>query len=543
MKNYAQFTLLEKSGDYYTFEDLKFGPHPNLYHYDNSKHTKMVFDNGCSVSVIFGDLFYSDGVSTYEMAAFDRNGNFIWPEQVKGYLDRDQVTQEMINIQKIPKKKQIFSKEDPYGEEEWEDTNESKSEDYSFIPIEVYQKYRKKLGGSPVAEYVDGMIKRLINKHISFTDANGRLITGLVDKIKGDSQGCLSITVNNKHYDLRFSKPVTILDPEEFELRKKRKEELRLRYKEVDPYGEEEWEDINESNSENNRYYLCINDTNEHGTKMNLTYHKVYKDITTYSYNDNLIHVINDFGKKGAYSKKYFQKISSNNIKQIEIELKEIERKKEIERLKHIDIDPYGEENWGNTNESLFDNKFDRRSKSFDKLNLINIELLAKIDTIDDIIENKSDLQRWENVSLHRQINKFYNKFFYNVVDMSRFLLDMVKEIKITKENSEQNKVDEIIEKLKILEDLFGTKTYNMSHSEITEIVKHILTYTNGVIGFLKRLKKKYEVDYDIDKFVILHSTGKYYGIVRKKEADEKRAKLKDAHKDVDPYGEEQWEN
>lgn len=76
----------------YTFKDLKFGPHKVA---PGAVQAIMEFDNGHRISVVGGgDGLYGDGVNTFE----------IWRSvdgDVKGYLTPDEVTDEMIHLQKI----------------------------------------------------------------------------------------------------------------------------------------------------------------------------------------------------------------------------------------------------------------------------------------------------------------------------------------------------------------------------------------------------------------------------------------------------------
>ena len=99
-----------------TFNDLVFDKHesaisaektiklyPSLMESNKrflgAKHAVMTFDNGRVISVIFGKLFYSDGVSTYE--AWELDGD---DDEPRGYLTKDEVTSYMIEIQKKDKK-------------------------------------------------------------------------------------------------------------------------------------------------------------------------------------------------------------------------------------------------------------------------------------------------------------------------------------------------------------------------------------------------------------------------------------------------------
>lgn len=62
-----------------TFTDLVFNPHafskearhlpsPLREEYMEAKHAVMRFDNGYGISVVKGDMFYSNGIDTYEVA-------------------------------------------------------------------------------------------------------------------------------------------------------------------------------------------------------------------------------------------------------------------------------------------------------------------------------------------------------------------------------------------------------------------------------------------------------------------------------------------
>jgi hypothetical protein len=60
----------------------------------DGKQARMTFNNGREISVIFGKMFYSDGISTYE--AWEIGGD---DEDPRGYLTKDQVTEYMKEIQ------------------------------------------------------------------------------------------------------------------------------------------------------------------------------------------------------------------------------------------------------------------------------------------------------------------------------------------------------------------------------------------------------------------------------------------------------------
>ena len=98
-----------------TFDDLVFNTHPGqIKEEDKQKlidagieadsdvfseltQARITFDNGHFMSIIFGALFYSNGVDTYEA----------WCKQMedepRGYLTIDEVTAYMKEIQELPK--------------------------------------------------------------------------------------------------------------------------------------------------------------------------------------------------------------------------------------------------------------------------------------------------------------------------------------------------------------------------------------------------------------------------------------------------------
>lgn len=95
-----------------TFEDLVFKPHilakeakeirddrpevwkqvPSLHTNIDALHAKMIL-NGKELSVIFGEMFYSNGVDTYE--AWNQTDD----NEPRGYLTKDEVTQMMKEMQ------------------------------------------------------------------------------------------------------------------------------------------------------------------------------------------------------------------------------------------------------------------------------------------------------------------------------------------------------------------------------------------------------------------------------------------------------------
>lgn len=90
-----------------TFEDLEFKPHacaavtediktkfPETYEQMKaSNQARIIFENGRELSVIFGTLFYSNGINTYEAMELNHNS------QPLGYLTKEEVSEYMKLIQ------------------------------------------------------------------------------------------------------------------------------------------------------------------------------------------------------------------------------------------------------------------------------------------------------------------------------------------------------------------------------------------------------------------------------------------------------------
>ncbi len=111
-----------------TFQDLKFEnwmregreqvPLDFFDHYgkdiNKQKQAVMKFRNGYGVSVICGDMFYSNGIDTYEVAVlvFHTDGSYdiIYPENicpdhdVLGYITAEKVTDVMLQVQALKKR-------------------------------------------------------------------------------------------------------------------------------------------------------------------------------------------------------------------------------------------------------------------------------------------------------------------------------------------------------------------------------------------------------------------------------------------------------
>ena len=84
-----------------TFEDLKFKPCYTGF------QAIMEFNNGYGVSVLFGNMAYSNGIDTYELAVLE-NGYLCYDtpitDDVLGYITEEEVSKVMEKVQKLPKR-------------------------------------------------------------------------------------------------------------------------------------------------------------------------------------------------------------------------------------------------------------------------------------------------------------------------------------------------------------------------------------------------------------------------------------------------------
>lgn len=155
---------------YMKFEDLEFKKHhlsrildetDLLFFHDGGKpllQAKMKFENGYGISVLLGDLFYSNGIDTYEVMLLGENGRFLG--EPLGYLSKDDVSDEMLKLQRRKPPMQKFTEEDPYGEEDWSEEFESNvtNGDEKLTTIQLWYRYIR-FGRK---ETIDGFRKNIL---------------------------------------------------------------------------------------------------------------------------------------------------------------------------------------------------------------------------------------------------------------------------------------------------------------------------------------------------------------------------------------------
>ena len=85
-----------------TFKDLEFKPH--TLEYGNGKQASMNFENNYGVSVIFGEIFYSNGIDTYEIGIL-HDGSLTYDtditDDVIGYQTENEISEIMEKVQQL----------------------------------------------------------------------------------------------------------------------------------------------------------------------------------------------------------------------------------------------------------------------------------------------------------------------------------------------------------------------------------------------------------------------------------------------------------
>lgn len=88
-----------------TFDDLEFKPWGNgkklgtlAKYYHDAEQALLPLDNGYTVSVLFGHMFYSNGIDTYEVAVINKDGKTLigMPKgdaNVEGYCSKERVNE------------------------------------------------------------------------------------------------------------------------------------------------------------------------------------------------------------------------------------------------------------------------------------------------------------------------------------------------------------------------------------------------------------------------------------------------------------------
>lgn len=182
--------------------------------------------------------------------------------EFKGIPERGNQTELIVNkdypITILPDKIIRYSEDDPFGEEDWGDVDESvnNDEEINFIPFRLreelnpdfiwdneienkcyYNVYKEKVPEYEIdmdVKYLNIIIEKLIGKYVNFTIYNyagGRSEKkrGIINNIRFNKRNILVFQFNGNAYAIDERKPITSY--------------VRKYNNELDPLGEEDWDD------------------------------------------------------------------------------------------------------------------------------------------------------------------------------------------------------------------------------------------------------------------------------------------------------------
>jgi len=154
----------------------------------------------------------------------------------------DVADSDIYHIKKEPKI--IFSPEDPYGEEDWNESVKFQDDKHEH---QLKKLINPKIGDRIIYIYPGGREDRSFGLNINYDKLYGKVVSTIFIGLGGlgiefdkfiDGHDC-QYSGKEGHC---FNVPLNcIFVDEEFENRKKQEEDRKLKYIDIDPYGEEDW--------------------------------------------------------------------------------------------------------------------------------------------------------------------------------------------------------------------------------------------------------------------------------------------------------------
>jgi len=184
-------------------------------------------------------------------------------------------------------------------------------------------------------------------------------------------------------------------------------------------------------------------------------------------------------------------------------------------------------------NESWFNKNFDERISQIDD-NLFKFRKQAGL------------LVSKDSISIR---NKYFNRIFRSLYEISEIFDNIITKYKY---KLSQEQINILIKKWTLFEKYFTRITFNGNFGYVMTLFQSSLEHANSFIYQLTLLEEYDKIinykttygddDLNIDRYVIA-KVGEWYKIVKVSEKEEKERKQREAHKDIDPYGEEKWED
>ena len=143
----------------------------------------------------------------------------------------------------------------------------------------------------------------------------------------------------------------------------------------------------------------------------------------------------------------------------------------------------------------------------------------------------------WRYPGFHR-LNATYKYFFKTrdkVLDIFNSLLE---------EELNQQKIDDIVNVWKDFENTTKYGSYNMTMELAIKCANNFITKANDFLEVLSELKNEYDIDLNTeDPFVLTKRNGDFVTPSRKSFDEERTLNLKNKYWNIDPLGEEDWED
>jgi len=215
----------------------------------------------------------------------------------------------------------------------------------------------------------------------------------------------------------------------------------------------------------------------------------------------------------------YFSDFKFEKIKLLEFEDVEIDKNHKIKKIKNLDLDPYCEEDWGYVQENKINELFETK-------NVYDFKLIKKRDMfpfVDYIytFTSRDNIEYYVTLSHNKDNDSMSVKF----TDKKNFIgiRNKIKDKYVNMNNFDAINVLNTV--VKICKDFYD---------ENSDIIKKFTTSTldEKRLRVYKYILKKYFKDWEVDSYID----------PRGDIVIECKPKINEKHEDVDPYGEEEWD-
>lgn len=179
----------------------------------------------------------------------------------------------------------------------------------------------------------------------------------------------------------------------------------------------------------------------------------------------------------------------------------------------------------GKVNDGYFFPTFDEKIQSVENL-ILHLEVI-RLELTDLFSKNPINF---------RKLNRSYGNYF-------EFRVRIIQKLtKLLNKDIDQNKLNQIVETWKKLEKNLLYGSYNVSRVDGLQYAQITLEKLNKFLKKLSTFKNRFNVDLDTNDKFVLTPKGDILVVPARSSNHIKRMKrMKEEHRDVDPYGEELW--